>query len=111
MGDGSLMMRASEISVAAELGLQCIYVAWMDSALTQIGVKQRLAGLSEVGTRLPRYSCTAIAAAFGAIGHDVRTRDELESCLDGALTRSSPTLIGVTVDQEHVDEWFGDLRG
>ena len=33
MGDGSLLMRASEISVAAELGLQCIYVAWMDSAL------------------------------------------------------------------------------
>jgi acetolactate synthase-1/2/3 large subunit len=111
MGDGSLLMRAAEISVAAELGLQCIYVAWMDSALTQIGVKQRLAGLSEVGTGLPRYSCAAIAAAFGAIGHDVSTRDELESCLEDALTRSSPTLIGVAVDQRYVDEWFGELRG
>jgi acetolactate synthase-1/2/3 large subunit len=111
MGDGSLLMRASEISVAAELGLQCIYVAWMDSSLTQIGVKQRLAGLSEVGTGIARYSCTAIAAAFGATGHDVSTRAELEACLQAALARSSPTLIGVAVDQEHVDEWFGDLRG
>lgn len=111
MGDGSLLMRAPEISVAAELGLPCVFVAWMDAALTQIGVKQRRAGLPEVGTALPRYSCAAIAAAFGAEGHDVSTRAELEACLEVAWQGSCPTLIGVAVDQGHVDDWFDELRG
>lgn len=111
MGDGSLLMRAPEITVAVDQELPCIYIVWMDAALTQISVKQRRSGLAEVGTRLTTYSCSKIAEAFGAAGEDVVDLAALPLALDKALARTSPTLIGLYVDQSHSDEWFELLRG
>jgi acetolactate synthase I/II/III large subunit len=111
MGDGSLLMRASEITVAVELKLPCIYVAWMDAALTQIGIKQRRAGLPQVGTTIPDYSCRKIAEAFGAVGYDATSIAELASALEKVLAQSSPALIGAHVDQSRSAEWFELLRG
>jgi acetolactate synthase-1/2/3 large subunit len=111
MGDGSLLMRASEISVAAELRLPCIYIAWMDASLTQIGIKQRRAGLPQIGTTLPKYSCQRIAEAFGAVGYDVDSVADLASTLDKVLAQSAPALVGIHIDQSHSDEWFDLLRG
>ena len=110
-GDGSLLMRASEITVAVELGLPCIYVAWMDAALTQIGIKQRRAGLPQVGTTIPDYSCRKIADAFGAVGYDASSIDDLGSVLETVLAQTAPALIGVHVDQRRSPEWFELLRG
>ena len=111
MGDGSLLMRAAEISVAVALRLPCIYLVWMDAALTQIGIKQRRSLLGEVGTKLLSHSCSRIGEAFGAAGQDVYDLVQLSAALDEALARTSPTLIGVHVDQSRSDEWFERMRG
>jgi acetolactate synthase-1/2/3 large subunit len=111
MGDGSLLMRASELSVAAEHGISPTYVAWMDGALAQIETKQLRQGLAPVGARLPALECARIADAFGATGVDVHTLADFGEALDAALTRRGPTLIGAHVDQSHRAEWYELLRG
>jgi acetolactate synthase-1/2/3 large subunit len=111
MGDGSLLMRASEISVAAEHGVAPIYVAWMDGALAQIETKQLRQSLRPVGARLPCVSCAKVADAFGGVGVDVDTLDDFGRALSDALQAERPTLIGAQVDQSCRAEWYELLRG
>jgi acetolactate synthase-1/2/3 large subunit len=111
MGDGSLLMRASELSVAAEHGIAPIYVAWMDGALAQIETKQLRQGMLATGARLPQLQCARIADAFGATGVDVHTLADFTQALQAGLTSRRPTLIGAHVDQSHRAEWYELLRG
>jgi acetolactate synthase-1/2/3 large subunit len=111
MGDGSLLMRASEIGVAAQHGIAPIYVAWMDESLSQIEVKQVRQHLQPVGARLPRTSCAKVADAFGGVGVDVETLDEFRQALGEAQHAQLPTLIGARVDQTWRPEWYELLRG
>lgn len=111
MGDGSLLMRASELSVAAEQGVAPIWIVWSDGALAQIETKQLRQSLKPVGARLPRVECTRIAAAFGVDGVDVSTLGEFEDALREALANGRPTLIGARVDQRRRGEWYELLRG
>jgi acetolactate synthase-1/2/3 large subunit len=111
MGDGSLLMRASELSVAVEHGLSPIYVAWMDGSLSQIETKQLRQHLEPVGARLPRLECARIADAFGANGVDVHSLDDFGRALEAALGSLTPTLIGAHVDQSRRGDWYELLRG
>ncbi len=111
MGDGSLLMRATEITVAAEHNLAPIYIAWMDRSLAQIETKQLRQDLHPVGAGLPEISCARVAEAFGATGFDVETLEAFRCALQAALTSRRPTLIGAKVDQTHRGEWYELLRG
>jgi len=111
MGDGSLLMRASEITVAAERGIAPVYVAWLDRSLAQIETKQLRQQLRPVGARLPEIQCARVAAAFGATGCDVSTLEDFRGSLQTALTSRQPTLIGACVDQTHRADWYELLRG
>ncbi len=111
MGDGSLLMRASEITVAVEQGIAPIYVVWADGALSQIETKQLRQELRPVGARVPRVHCAKIADAFGGLGVDVSTLADFCEALEGARRSALPTLIGAQVDQSHRAEWFDLLRG
>jgi acetolactate synthase-1/2/3 large subunit len=111
MGDGSMLMRASEIGVASQLGLTPIYVVWADNAMTQIAVKQVRRGLRNVGTELEPSSCVSIAAAFGGEGHDVHSLPELAAAVDAALISRRPSLIGVHVDASAARALFDLVRG
>jgi acetolactate synthase I/II/III large subunit len=111
MGDGSLLMRAPEIGVAAEQGVAPIYVAWVDGSLAQIEIKQRRQGLRTVGARIPPACCAKIADAFGGVGWDVSTRAEFRAALAEATLADRPALIGARVDQSSRDAWFELLRG
>jgi acetolactate synthase-1/2/3 large subunit len=111
MGDGSLLMRAPEIGVAAAFGSAPIYVAWIDASLSQIEIKQRRQGLRPVGATFPPPCCPKIADAFGALGWDVDTRAALRAALDQARMARQPSLIGVRVDHTSRDAWFDLLRG
>ena len=111
MGDGSLLMRAAELTVGAEQGIAPISVAWMDRSLAQIETKQLRQGLEPIGARLPAFSCVRVADAFGAHGCDVASLQEFEAALVGGLASDRPTLIGAHVDQSRRAEWFELMRG
>ncbi len=111
MGDGSLLMRAAEIGVAAQHGVAPIYIAWVDGSLGQIEVKQVRQHLQPVGASLPITSCARVADAFGGVGADVETLVDFRAALHAALERQQPTLIGARVDQTCRPEWYELMRG
>jgi acetolactate synthase I/II/III large subunit len=111
LGDGSLLMRATEIRSAVELGIAPMYVAWMDGSLTQIEMKQRLAGLRTVGAAISAPACADLARALGARGADVSSPEELRGALTEALECHLPTLIGAHIDTSRHQDWYRLLRG
>jgi acetolactate synthase-1/2/3 large subunit len=110
LGDGSLLMRATEIRSAVELDIAPIYLAWMDGSLTQIEMKQRLAGLRTVGADISAPACAELARALGARGADVRTLDELRGALAEAVDSRLPTLIGAHIDTSRHADWYSLIR-
>jgi acetolactate synthase I/II/III large subunit len=111
LGDGSLLMRATEIMVAADTGTPAVYVAIMDQSLTQIEVKQERRNLAPVGVALPRVSCAKLADALGIDGADVDNAEDLRSAVTKGLAGDRPVLIGAYVDHAPSRVLFDLLRG
>jgi acetolactate synthase-1/2/3 large subunit len=111
MGDGSLLMRATELMVSAGDGIPAVFVAMMDRSLTQIEVKQERRSLAEVGVALPPVMCAKLADAFDIDGVDVSTADDLRAAIAKGLQGDRPMLIGAHVDPEPSRVLFDLLRG
>ncbi len=111
MGDGSLLMRATELMVSADDGAPAVFIAIMDRALTQIEVKQERRNLAEVGVVLPPVMCGKLADAFGIDGVDVDNADDLRAAIAKGLAGSRPMLIGAHVDPAPSRVLFDLLRG
>lgn len=112
MGDGSLLMRATELAAgAAGLPVPLVAVAIVDRALTQIAVKQERRALDTVGTALPALSCALLAQSLGIDGIDVDNAADLRAAASAALQRRRPTLIGAVVDPGLSRPLFELMRG
>jgi acetolactate synthase-1/2/3 large subunit len=111
LGDGSLLMRATELMVSADDGAPAVFVAIMDRALTQIEVKQERRKLATVGVTLPPVSCAKLADAFGIDGLDVDNADDLRAAVSKGLQGDRPFLIGAHVDPAPSRVLFELLRG
>jgi acetolactate synthase-1/2/3 large subunit len=111
LGDGSLLMRASELAVDAGEGGPWVIVALMDRSLTQIEVKQERQHLATVGVALPDISCAKLADAFGVDGIDVATAGDLRAAVAKGATGSRPLLVGAHIDPAPSRELFELLRG
>lgn len=111
LGDGSLLMRATELMVPAVDSSTLVFVALMDRSLTQIAVKQKRRSLATVGVALPAVSCVALADAFGIDGVDVDNPDDLRAAVSKGLRGDRPLLIGAQVDPVASGQLFELLRG
>lgn len=111
MGDGSLLMRVSELRVASDVGADVLIIAFLDESFTQISVKQERRGLPRVGVTLPPLSAQALGAAFGCSGVDVHTAGELRDAVVSVQAQGGPALVGVHVDNRNANPVFGYLRG
>jgi acetolactate synthase-1/2/3 large subunit len=111
LGDGSLLMRATELMVSAADPSPSVFVAIMDRSLTQIEVKQERRNLAPVGAALPPIRCAALADAFGIDGVDVDNADALRAAASKGLHGDRPLLIGAHVDPAPSRQLFDLLRG
>lgn len=111
LGDGSLLMRASELAIARSAPGPQVFVAILDRSLSQIEIKQERRELREVGVELPELSARALGEAFGIAGRDVETPKELSEAVAGGWARGGPLLVGAHVDPGPSRELFGVLRG
>jgi acetolactate synthase-1/2/3 large subunit len=111
LGDGSLLMRATELMVGADDGVPGVFVAIMDRALTQIEVKQERRHLQTVGAELPALSCAKLADTFGIDGADVDCAADLTAAVAKGLQGSRPMLIGAYIDPAPSRTLFELLRG
>lgn len=112
VGDGSLLMRATELALHEGLRHPIALVASMDTALTQIRVKQHRQELGGIGTALPDLSCADLGKALGVPGIDVASATELTKAVEGVWDgRPLPHLIGAHVDAGSSQEMYEILRG
>lgn len=111
MGDGSLLMRATELVVARHVREPLVFVSIMDKSLSQIEIKQERRDAETVGVELPELSCGAIGPAFGVRGVDAHDIDELRAAVTEAFNSDGCTLIGAHVDPAGSRPLFEALRG
>lgn len=111
LGDGSLLMRATELVMAKELKARLVIVAIMDESLSQIEIKQERLNLNNVGVTLPHLSCAQLGEALDIDGVDVDDTDSLTLAVNQGWSASRPTLIGAHVSAQSSRGIYEVLRG
>lgn len=102
-GDAGMLMVAGELSTAAELGGNPIFLVFVDASLALIELKQRQRQLANAGVDFGEHDFAAIGRAFGGAGHTVRTRAELRAALNSAQNAKTFTVIAAVIDRMAYD--------
>ncbi|WP_299137954.1 thiamine pyrophosphate-binding protein [uncultured Tateyamaria sp.] len=102
-GDAGFLMVAGELSTAAELGLNTIFVVFVDASLALIELKQRQRQLTNAGVDFAKHDFAAMGRAFGGAGHTVTSRAELQAALEAAQTATTFTVIAAVIDRGAYD--------
>ncbi len=102
-GDAGFLMVAGELSTAAELGGNPIFLVFVDASLALIELKQRQRQMGNRGVDFDRHDFAALGRAFGGYGHTVSSRDDLRAALDQALKADKFTVIAAEIDRGGYD--------
>ncbi|HVM45809.1 MAG TPA: thiamine pyrophosphate-dependent enzyme [Candidatus Thermoplasmatota archaeon] len=99
IGDGGLLMLASELSVAAHYRLPIKVVVVKNGSLGMIKWEQLVfLGNPSYGVELPPVDLAMVARGLGVKGSHVEEPQELGATLDAAFAHDGPALIECTVD-------------
>ncbi len=102
-GDAGFLMVAGELSTAAELGGNPIFLVFVDASLALIELKQRQRQMGNRGVDFDRHDFAALGRAFGGYGHTVRSRNDLRAALDQALKADKFTVIAAEINRGGYD--------
>lgn len=103
VGDGSYLMSAQEITVAAQQHLPVVFLVLNDSVMGMVMHGQRLGGQESIGWELNSINFAALAQAMGIDGIVIEAPDQLEALDFNALfSKSGPTLLDVRIDRNEV---------
>ena len=109
VGDGGFAMTATELRVAAELGLPVTVVVFADGSLNRIELRQQLMGYPPAGTRMRGTDLPALAEALGCDGVRVDTLAALEKALADLGGRSAgtrPLVVEARIDPAQYQAQF-----
>lgn len=106
MGDAGLEMGVGELATLRDLGLPVIVCVMVDESLTLIEMKQRHAGLRNLGVDFGATDFPALATAFGGHGLWVDDVASMESALREALERPGFSLLAVRIGRKAYDNAF-----
>lgn len=98
VGDGGLLMTASELETAVRLNLDMIILVWRDNGYGLIEWKQRKTFKRSSHVSFGNPSFTELASSFGAIGIKVEKTSDLKAALQRAMLLSGPVVIDCPVD-------------
>lgn len=99
VGDGGLLMLASELSVAAHHRLPIKVVVIKNNALGMIRWEQMVfLGNPSYAVELPDIDIAAMAQALGVKGYRVERAQEVGAILDEAVAHDGPALVECIVD-------------
>ncbi len=102
-GDAGFLMVAGELSTAAEMGGNPIFLVFVDASLALIELKQRGRQMANRGVDFDRHDFAAMGRAFGGNGHTVRNRAELRTALEAAMQADTFTVIAAEIDRGSYD--------
>lgn len=99
-GDGGFAMTATELSVAARLGLGLVVVVFSDGGLNRIELHQAAVGYPLAATAVDRTDIPLLAESLGCDGVRVETVSGLEKALSAAFGagRTRPLVIEARID-------------
>ena len=109
VGDGGFAMTATEMRIAAELGLPVTVVVFADGSLNRIELRQQLMGYPPTATRLGGTDLPALAEAMGCDGVRVDTPAALDkalSDLSGRSAGSRPLVVEARIDPAEYEAQF-----
>jgi acetolactate synthase I/II/III large subunit len=106
-GDGGFAMTASELSVAARLGLGLVVVVFADGGLNRIELHQASVGYPLNATAVDRVDIPLLAESLGCDGVRVESVSRLEKVLSGAFeARTRPLVIEARIDTSQYSAQF-----
>lgn len=97
-GDGGFMMNSQEIETAVRLGLDLVVVILRDDAYGMIKWKQAGMGFENFGLDYGNPDFVKYAESYGAIGHRMKSTEELTSKLKEYLNSKGVHIVEVPVD-------------
>ena len=101
VGDGGAQMTASELIVAAELGLSVVFVVLVNRTLGLVRqIQDEEFGARHFATDLAVPDFVRLAAAYGVRACAAGDLKTLERALAAAFRAHAPCLIAVTIDPE-----------
>ena len=102
-GDGGLAMTLSELETAVREHARIVVLVFDNQRFGTIRMWQDRRGAGQgVATELGRVDFAAVARAFGAKGHHVRSDAEFEPSMRQALAEDGPTVIQLELDRAWV---------
>jgi acetolactate synthase I/II/III large subunit len=107
-GDGGFAMTATELSVAARLGLGLVVVVFSDGGLNRIELHQASVGYPLAATAVDRTDIPLLAESVGCDGVRVDSVSGLEKALSGAWDsgRTRPLVIEARIDTAQYSAQF-----
>lgn len=102
-GDAGMLMVAGELSTAAELGGNPIFVVFVDACLSLIELKQRQRQMANNGVDFGHHDFDAIGKAFGGNGFTVNSREELRIALEAAQSSDKFSVIAAVIEPKAYD--------
>jgi acetolactate synthase-1/2/3 large subunit len=112
VGDGSYLMSAQEITVAAQQQLPVIFLVLNDSAMGMVMHGQRLGQQESIGWELNSVNYAQMAQAMGVEGIVIESPSQLDELDYAALfSKNGPTLLDVRIDREEVPPMGDRIKG
>jgi acetolactate synthase-1/2/3 large subunit len=112
VGDGSYLMAAQEITVAAQQQLPVVFLVLNDSALGMVKHGQRLGNQESIGWELNTINFAAMAQAMGVDGQVIETPQQLNALdFKKLFSRSGPTLLDFRIDAEEIPPMGDRIKG
>jgi acetolactate synthase-1/2/3 large subunit len=112
VGDGSYLMSAQEITVAAQQQLPVVFMVLNDAAMGMVMHGQRLGNQESIGWELNKVNYAALAQAMGVDGIVIETPAELDALNFSVLfNKTGPTLIDVRIDRNEVPPMGDRIKG
>lgn len=112
VGDGSYLMSAQEITVAAQQKLPIVFLILNDSAMGMVMHGQKMGNQESIGWELTEVNFAGMAKAMGVDGVVVETPEQLDALDFSALfANAGPTLLDVRIDRNEVPPMGDRIKG
>ena len=112
LGDGSYLMSAQEITVAAQQKLPVVFLVLNDAAMGMVLHGQLLGNNESIGWELNDINYAALAQAMGIDGLVIETPKQLDA-LDwqSLFSKNGPTLLDVRIDRNEIPPMADRIKG
>jgi acetolactate synthase-1/2/3 large subunit len=106
VGDGGFAMTATEVRLAAALGLPVVFVVFVDGSLNRIELTQRSLGIPSTATRIEDVDLVKLAESMACDGIRVTDAGALEKALQDLESLSRPLVVEARIDPTQYETQF-----